>query len=86
MVKTAWLPEQVEAAHPGLVEVIFVVLTVAQSMFSFQLMVTLLFKVTPVAPPVGMVELTEGAAVSTVTVTGGKNSGETFPAASFAHG
>jgi hypothetical protein len=44
------------------------VFTVAQSTFSFQLIVTVLFKATPVAPSAGMVELTFGAVLSTVTV------------------
>jgi len=49
-------------------EVILIVFTVEQSMFSFQLMVTGLFSVTFVAPPAGDVELTEGGVVSMVTV------------------
>ena len=68
MVNTAWLPEQVESVQPGLVDVIFVVLTVVQSTFSLQLMVTLLFKVTPVAPLVGTVVVTVGAVLSMVMV------------------
>ena len=68
VVNTAWLPLQVDSVHPGLVEVIFVVLTVEQSMFSFQLMVTVLFKATPVAPFAGMVVLIAGPVLSTVTV------------------
>ena len=68
MTNTAWLPEQVESAHPGLSEVIFVALTVEQSTISFQLMVTVLFKVISVAPFAGIVVLTAGAVLSIVTV------------------
>jgi hypothetical protein len=62
------LLEHEENVHPGLVDVMFVVLTVAQSTFSFQLIVTLLFNAMPVAPLAGIVELTAGDVRSTVTV------------------
>ena len=64
----------------------FVVLTVVQFTFSDQLIVTLLFNATPVAPFAGTVELTVGAVVSTITVLGVANTDDIFPAASFAHG
>jgi hypothetical protein len=68
-VNTAWLFEQVESVKPlPLLMVIFVVLTVEQFTFSDQLIVTLLFKATPVAPLAGTVELTVGAVLSIVTV------------------
>jgi hypothetical protein len=63
----AWLPEQVDSNQPGLSDVTFVVLTVKQSIFSSQLMVTELLIVIPVAPSAGIVELTEGAVWSIVT-------------------
>ena len=68
MVNTAWLPEHVESVHPGLVEVIFVVLTVPQLIFSVQLIVTLLFKATPVAPFAGTGVVNVGAVLSMDTV------------------
>ena len=83
---TAWLVEHVEKVHPGLSEVILVVFTVEQFTFSLQLIVTLLFNATLAAPFVGMVELTAGAVVSTVTVLGVGNTADTFPAASFTQG
>jgi len=58
-----------ESVHPlPLLIVILVVLTVVQSTFSFQLIVTLLFSATPVAPFAGTVELTDGPVLCTVTV------------------
>ena len=68
VINTAWLPEQVERVQPGLIDVMFVVLIVVQSIFSFQLMVTLLSRTISVAPFIGMVELTVGAVLSIVTV------------------
>ena len=68
VVNTAWLPEHVDSVQPGLVEVIFVVLTVPQLTFSVQLIVTLLFKATPVEPFAGTVVVTVGAVLSMVTV------------------
>jgi len=64
----AWLPEQVSSVHPGLSDDTFVVLTVEHLIFSFQLMVMLLFKVTFIAPSAGFVDITAGAVLSTVTV------------------
>ena len=61
-------------------------MTVAQFTFSDQLIVTLLFNAMPVAPLVGIVELTVGAVVSTTTVLGVANTADTLPAASFAQG
>ena len=58
----------VESVQLGLVDVMLVVVTVVQFTFSDQLIVTLLFNATPVAPFVGTVELTVGAVLSTVTV------------------
>ena len=78
--------KQVESVQPGLVDVMFVVLTVEQFTSSDQLIVTLLFNVTPVAPFAGNVELTVGAVVSTNTVLGVPNTDDTLPAASFAQG
>ena len=46
----AWLPLHVESVHPGLSEVIFVVLTVVQSTSSSHPIMTLLFKATLVVP------------------------------------
>jgi hypothetical protein len=68
VLNTAWLPEQDESVQTGLSDVMFVVFTVAQSTASSQLIVTLLFSATPVAPSAGVVEDTEGPAVSIVTV------------------
>ena len=73
--------------HPtaGLIVTVAVV-TVAQSMFSDQLTVTALFGAIPVAPFAGMVLVTVGATVSTITVLGVANTADTFPIASFTHG
>lgn len=68
VVNTAWFPAHVESVQPGLVDVIFKVLTVAQFTFSDHVIVTLLFTATPVAPFAGIVELTAGAVLSIVTV------------------
>ena len=68
MVNTAWLALQSNNVQLGLVEVILVVLIVEQSTFSFQFMITLLFKVTPVAPFAGIVVVMVGAVLSIVTV------------------
>jgi hypothetical protein len=67
--KIAWGPLQLSRVQPeaGLI-VIVVALTVVQSTFSFQVIVTLLFRATPVAPSAGTVVLTEGPDRSTVTV------------------
>jgi hypothetical protein len=78
--------EHVENVQPGLVDVMFVVLTVAQFTFSLQVIVTALFSVIPVAPFTGTVLVTVGAVVSTITVLGVANTADTLPAASFAHG
>lgn len=67
VVKTACAEEQLESVQPGLVEVIFVVLTVEQLTASFQLIVTVLFNATPDAPFVGTVEVTLGPVWSMVT-------------------
>ena len=84
---TAWLVEHEVLVHPaaGLIVTVPVV-TVAQFTFSDQLIVTLLFNATPVAPFAGIVVLTVGAVASTNTVLGVLNTAETLPAASFAHG
>jgi hypothetical protein len=68
VVNTTWLPEQLESAHPPPSIVMVVVLTVVQSRFSLQLIVTLLLSVTPVAVLAGVVESTVGRVLSTVTV------------------
>jgi len=86
VVNTAWLAEQDEKASVPPLMVMFVVFTVEQFTFSDQLMVMLLFNATPVALFAGIVELTAGAVVSTMTVLGVANTAETLPAASFAHG
>lgn len=65
---TAWLFEQLNNVHPGLSDVILAVFTDVQSMFSVQLIVTLLFSAIFVAPFAGIEEITEGAVLSTVTV------------------
>jgi len=58
-----------ESVQPlPLLMVMFVVLTVVQFTFSDQLIVTIPFNATPVAPFTGTVELTVGAVLSTVTV------------------
>ena len=58
---------QVDNVHPGLDDVIFVVLTVVQSIFSLHVIVTLLSMATPVAPFAGAVEIIRGAVLSMVT-------------------
>ena len=68
VVNIAWFVLQVRRVHPGLLDVILVVVTVAQSTFSSQLIMTLLLSETPVAPSVGVVELTLGPFLSTDTV------------------
>jgi hypothetical protein len=69
VVNTAWFALHEALVHPttGLI-VTVVVETVVQSTISDQLMVTLLFKATAVAPFAGTVELTAGAVLSMVTV------------------
>jgi hypothetical protein len=68
VVNVACAPEQVENVHPGLSEVIVVVFTVVQSMFSLQLITTLLLSDTFAAASVGLVLVTVGAVLSRVTV------------------
>jgi len=68
-VNIAWLPLHDVLVHPaaGLI-VTDVVVTVVQSTVSDQLIVTVLFNATPVDPLAGIVELTVGAVLLTVTV------------------
>jgi hypothetical protein len=68
VVNTAWLFKQLASDHPGLLDIMFVVFTVPQLTFSFQLIVTLLFNVTSVALSAGIVVFTVGAVLSMVTV------------------
>jgi len=68
VVNTTWLALQLNSVHPGLVDVMFDVFTVEQSTLSFQLMMTLLFIATPIAPSAGFDVLTVGAVLSMVTV------------------
>ena len=68
VVKVACDPEQLDNVHPGLSDVIFVVFTVAQSIFSLQLTITLLSGGTLVAESAGFVLLTVGTVLSRVIV------------------
>jgi len=68
VMKIACDPLQVKRAQPGLLDVIFVVFTVVQSMFSLQLMITLLLTVTSVVASAGTDEVTEGRVLSMVIV------------------
>jgi hypothetical protein len=81
------LPEQELLVQPttGLI-VTDTVSTVAQSTFSLQVMVTGLSTPTPVSRSGGIVELINGAVVSTSTVAGVANTADTLSAASLAHG
>ena len=67
-VNIAWLALQLKSAQPGLSEVIFAILTVEQSTFSFQLIVTLLSMAAAGSPSAGVVFATAGAVLSTVTL------------------
>ena len=66
--KVAVAPEQEESAHPPPLIVMLVVLTVVQFTFSAHVMVTLELVATPVAAFAGVVVLTVGATLSTVTL------------------
>jgi hypothetical protein len=83
---TAWLLEQLVNDHPPALMVILVVLTVEQSTFSLQLIVTGMLAVTSGAPFEGLVLLTVGRVVSTTTVLGVANTADTLPIASLAQG